>query len=441
MKDTIWNKRIPTLLGLFVISLAILGTTFLVGQRTFFTQEASPNSDPQEIRITNVTDSSFTVSYHTTSPVIGSLNFGKTTLTQTVIDEKDRNTLVEHKIHSFTVKNLSPSTKYFFTIVSGQNTYQNNGVPYQVETATKIEAKRPSGFLVGKLATEEGITPKEAIVYMTSQGAAPLSTAMKSDGTYTISFENLRTEALDAFFKLNSSSIIKLLVISDKGTSKLTISAKDIVSVPTIVVSKDYDFIDSNEKTATESAKIEELPNVSNTKSPITPKITSPVKDQELSTDQPVFRGTGIPNDRVKITIQSAHQIQGEVIVDSRGNWIFKPTNPLEPGQHTITITARDSAGILRTISQTFSIEGAEAAVVPQTTPTPSASPSASVSATPSATPTSTPIAIPTPTPVTISTPVPTLPPAGTSQVTTGIMGIAITILGAALFVLSRLLL
>lgn len=439
MRNNFWNKRIPTLFGLLVISLAIVGTTFLVGQRTFFTQEAAPSSDPMEIRITNVTDSSFTVSYYTNSSVPGSLNFGKGSLTQTIVDDKDKNAIVEHKTHSFTVKNLTPLTKYSFIIVSGQNTYQNNGVPYQIETAPTIDAKPSTGFLIGKLTTQTGSIPKEGIIYLTSLGSAPLSTVMKSDGSYTISFENLRTESLDSYFQLKSSSELKLLVITDSGTSKLTVSAKDIVNVPTIVVSKDYDFTQA-ESVATSSATTEEFPDIAKTKSLSTPKITSPLEDQNLTTTQPTFKGTGIPNDKIKITIQSPEEIQGEVIVDSRGNWTFKPSTPLSPGEHTITITARDSTGILRTITQTFTIQAAEAAVVPSSatpSPTPSATPIATVSATPSATP----IAIPTPTPITIETPVPTLPPTGSSQVSTGIMGIALAVIGAAFFVLSRILL
>lgn len=436
MKNTFWDKRIPTLLGLLIITLGIAGTTLLVGQRTFFTQEASTSADPQEIRITNVTNSSFTVSYSTNSFVPGSLNFGLGNLTQTIIDDKDKNNLVDHKIHSFTIKNLSPSTKYSFNIVSGQNTYLNNGAAYVVETGPVIEAKKPSGFMVGKLTTLSGTPPKEAIVYATALGAAPASVVMKSDGSYTISFENLRTENLSSFFEFKSDSKIKILIISDSGTSKSEISAKDIINVPTIVISKDYNFTQEKEETATQSAQQVLFPIVANNKSQNTPKITSPSQDQTLSSTQPTFKGTGIPNDKIKIVIQS-DPIEGEAVVDAKGNWTFKPATALSPGQHTITMTAKDSSGILRTITQTFTIQDAQAATVPSpspsVSPTPTASPSASPSVSP--TPTASPIVISTPTPI------PTLPPTGPTGVSPGLMGLTLTAIGAFFFVLSRLLL
>lgn len=445
MKKTFWNNRIPTLLGLFLITVAVVGTTLLVGQKTFFTQEASPSADPQQIRITNVTNSSFTVSYSTASFVPGSLNFGSNSLSQSVIDDKDNGSLVEHKIHSFTVKNLTPLTKYSFTIVSGQNTYENNGSPYQVETGPQIEAKAPTGFLVGKVTSLSGSNPKEAIIYATTQGAAPLSVNMKNDGSYTISFENLRTANLISFFQLKSDSLIKLLILSDEGNSNVQVSAKDIVEVPTVTVSKDYDFTGLNEKTATQSANLQ-FPTVSGGVSQSGPKITNPSKDQTLSNTQPVFKGTGIPNDTVKILIQSAQEIQGNVVVDSSGNWTFVPSTPLTPGQHTITITAKDSSGILRTLTQTFTIlsQTAQAATPSASvSPTPSPSSSVSPSPSPSATPIVIPSATPTPTPIVIArpTPVPTLPPTGSSDISTGFMGIALTILGGFFFILARFLL
>jgi len=443
MRETFWNKKIPTLLGLLIITVAIGITTLLVGQNTFFEQLASPTTQPQDVRITNISDSSFTVSYKTASFVLGSVNFGKDQkLGQTVGDERDKNTVTQHKIHSFTAQNLNPSTKYYFSIVSGQESYLNNGLPYEITTASTIKASVGTGFIVGKIVTVENLPPKEAVVYMTTTGAQALSTVANNDGSYTLSLEKLRKQDLSSFFGFKPQSIIKMLIVSDVGQSSVELTNKDVNYVPTVVVSKNYDFTQSTSEIASSSGKLEAFPTVSTGEVVSTPQITTPVQNQNFSDQTPLFKGKGIPSDKIIILIES-EPIQGQVTVDANGNWSFTPTTPLEPGQHTITITARDSSGILRTITQAFTIAGVALAASP--TPTPSVSPSASPSASsfPTTTPTPTPIVIatPIPTPIVITTPMPTLAPTGTSEVSTGIMGMALAVVGVFFFFLTRVLL
>lgn len=459
MKNTIWNKKIPTLLGLLIITAAIGITTLLVGQNTFFTGQASPTSNPIDLRITNVSDSSFTVSYSTASYILGSVNFGKDQkLGLTITDDKDNNKLIEHKIHSFTINNLSPSTKYFFSIISGQDTFLNNNIPYEIITAPKPNAKGNSGFIVGKVVTTDGLNPKEGIIYTQANGAQALSSIIKPDGTYTVSLEGIRKDNLSSFFKFTSGSVIKMLVLSDLGSSNAIISARDVNYVPTIVISKNYDFTQGNNEVASQSATVADFPTVTTNNYQDNFQITSPAKNQIFTSQNPIFKGKGIPNGTITIAIQSAQEIQGQITVDANGNWTFTPTTSLAPGQHTITITAKDSSGILRTITQVFTVQTAQAA---SPTPTPSATPVSSPTASPSSTPTATtsatpsassfptlspnptPIVIstPSPTPIVLATPVPTLPPTGTSELSTGIMGISLAVIGGFFFLLSHLLL
>ena len=74
MRNTIWQKRIPTLLGILFITIGIGITTYLIKTGVLFTTKAGPSEDPHNVRITNITDSSFTVSYTTANKVVGSVN-------------------------------------------------------------------------------------------------------------------------------------------------------------------------------------------------------------------------------------------------------------------------------------------------------------------------------------------------------------------------------
>lgn len=449
MIRNIWDKRIPTLLGLFVIVLTIGATSYLVGKPTFFQGNASPTSNPQDIRITNISDTSATVSYITAGPVLGTLNFGKdANFGQTITDDKDKNQIKEHKIHGFTINNLDPSTKYFFKITSGQDSFLNNGLPYELTTGPNISTAGNVGFIVGKVVTPDGNNPNEGIVYATSDGVSPLSTNIKNDGTYTISLETLRNQDLSSFVNLKSSSTIKLLVISDSGSSSIQIQAKGINNVPVIVLSQNYDFVEeSPSPTPTSSPTSENFPKIAQGSAGNNPKILTPADNQQFSNQKPIFTGTGIPNDNVKIIIQSDQVIQTAVTVDASGNWSFQPVTPLSSGQHTITIVAKDALGILRTISKTFTVNTAEAALA--STPTPSPTPS--LAPTPTTTPTATPIgqvspsATPSPTPIVVATPTPNpsvqLPATGSNDVPTGILGISAAVAGGIFLLISKLLL
>lgn len=448
MRKNFWDKRIPTLLALSIIAIATGVTSYLVGQTTFFQGNANPTSNPQNIRVTNISDTSLTVSYTTADSVLGTLSFGNNVnMGQSILDDKDQDHVKEHKIHTFSIKNLSPSTKYYFSIVSGQSIFLNNGAPYEMTTGPTITTTGNVGFIVGKVITSDGNVPSEAEVFATSGGVSPLSTTVKSDGTYTISLEPLRKDDLSSFVSLKSSSIIKLLVLSDSGSSSVQVEAKGINNVPVIVLSNNYDFSESESPTPSPSPNpsASNFPKIAQGNSGNNPRILTPAQNQGFTSSKPLFAGTGIPNDQITITIQSTSEIQGATTVDSSGDWSFQPTTPLSPGQHTITITGRDALGILRTISTTFTVNTAQAATLPTPTPTPVTIPSPSPTSTPIATSTATPKVTPTPSPIVIPTPTPIssvqLPPTGENDVPTGILGISAAVAGSVFLLISKLLL
>src|ERR1035437_4722034 len=147
MKKKFWDRRIPTLFGILLITLGVGVTTFLVNQGVLFKSNASLTDQPQNVRITNVTDNSFTVSYETENKIMGSLNYGEDQkLGQPALDDRDQQTgnLTSYNIHNVTVRNLSPQKKYFFSITSGQETYVNNGQPFEVTTGSNLSQSPPN---------------------------------------------------------------------------------------------------------------------------------------------------------------------------------------------------------------------------------------------------------------------------------------------------------
>ena len=470
MKKTIWDKRIPTLLGLILIVIGVGFTSYLVSQGVIVIQHASPTSNPQNVRISNITDSSFTVSYVTDARVIGSINYGPDqNLSQTALDDRDQQTgsLSSYKIHSITIRNLSPSTKYYFSITSGQNKYLNNGAFFETTTGPTIQ-NSPSEQkpIVGKIIMPNGSSPTEAIIYITAGDAQVISSLVKSDGTYLIPLNSMRIQDLSSYVDFSTITTLSMLIYGDGLSSNVSLSINQINPVPAITLSNDYNFVSSSQPVASSSAGQqqsfqESLPspipetNTSNN----APKITVPQGNEGFTDQQPLFKGTARPNQTIKIVIHSYEQIQAQVTADAYGNWSFRPTAPLSPGNHTIYITTLDANGISRTISQTFTVypSGSQvnqsatpsATIAPTPTPTTTPAPTLLPTPTPAVSPTPTPMPTPTqsatpsatiaPTPTPIPSPsAPALAPGGKSPgpgntiVTVGILGGILTIIGAA---------
>jgi hypothetical protein len=463
MKKNFWDRRIPTLFGILLITIGVGITTFLVNQGVLFKSNANLTNQPQNVRITNITDSSFTVSYETESKVIGSLNYGDNqNLGKPALDDRDQQTanLTSYNIHNITVRNLTPQRKYFFSIISGQETYINSNQPFEVATGSKLSESPPNqNPISGKILLSDGTSPKEAIVYVTADNSQVISTLVKSDGSYILPLNSLRTNGLSGYYNFPPDGTVKMLVFGDSLTSNVLISLSQTHPIPTVMLSKDYDFRESQSPVTTISGTLESFPSFTSTSSAV--QILTPKNNQALTDQQPLFKGTSAPNESVKIIIHSDQAIQTTVKADQNGNWNYRPPSNLSPGTHTVTIQANDASGILKTITQSFVVyaSGQQINPPPSGTPTPTPtvtptptripSPTMSLVATVISSPTAT--AIPTisvvPSITTIQTKggliiSPTqkpLPPTGNPSImTAGIVGAVISLVGGLLFLLTR---
>jgi hypothetical protein len=457
MRNNIWNKRIPTLLGIFILTFGLGLTTLLTSRETLLQTRASSNQQPQNVRITNVSDTSFTVSYTTIDKSLGSINYGTTqNLGSSALDSRDTQIgdIKNYNVHNITVANLIPKTTYYFTIISGQNTYLNSNQPFQVTTGTKLSANLDETRKIkGSVVLPSGGSPTEGIVYITSETSEVFSSLIKQDGTYEIPLNQVRDNTLTSYFPFKDTSLIKMLAYGDNLTSNVSFQVGQAQLVPTITLSKDYDFV-SNKTLDPNTPSLETFPSLESTNSASTgkkPQILTPTKDQGFTDDQPLFKGTGLPQEKIQVIIHSDDNFQTQITTDKNGNWSYRPSENLSPGEHTITIITKDASGILKTITQSFVVfasgtQIANAAGSP--TPTPTVIPISTSTPTPTPTPTvalnigtnfvSTPTSTLTPTPVS-TTSAGILPPAGNPTIIAiGIFGIVISLIGTILFLLTR---
>lgn len=247
MRIHIFNRKTLTLLSILLIIAGIFLTTFLVGKESLFRILAGPSQDPKDLEITNISDVSFTVSYTTEDQVIGTIQYGTdpANLENLVLDDRDQisQTVSEYGVHSITLKDLAPESIYYFSITSGDETYLNNGSPFNVKTGTVIE-KKPSSVepLSGKVITADGSNVGDALVYFSLDGAQKLSAVIKDDGNYTITLNTLRNRSLNDFIEIDKDEIINIEVTSGNLFSSVSVSGGETNPVPVITLSNSYDF-------------------------------------------------------------------------------------------------------------------------------------------------------------------------------------------------------
>lgn len=455
MRENIWSKRIPTLLGILFITVGIGITSYLAKTGVILTSKAGPPENAQNIRISNISDKSFTVSFTTEASVVGSINFGKDkNLGQTALDDKDRQEdLREHKIHYITVKNLDSYSNYYFSITSGSKEFLDNNEPFIVKTSPISSSSFDDDKIIkGAVIFPNEDNSKEAIVYLNSENSQTLSALVKEDGSYSLSVGSLKTEDLSSDFTISDKTVFRILVLGENSlTSNVEFSNLDTKEIPVITLGNDYDFTQSNLETASESAST----GFSSLSSQVSssdkaPKINVPNNNQTFIDPQPKFSGTALPNSTVEITIHSDDNIKAQATTDAFGNWSFRPSSALSPGGHTITIITRDASGILRTITQSFTVfasgsqvtESATPSATPVITPTSVPIPTPIPTSVPTIIPTATPIAstsptlIPTATISPIISPIP--PPGNSNSIIFGLFGIGLSILGFFIFLVSR---
>lgn len=412
MKKTIFDVRIPTFFGIFIILIGIAATSFFTQTGVPFISRASTLETPQNIRISNITPTSFTISYTTPGSVIGAISYGETDKMENSSndDSDENNTVTTKNIHMITVKNLSPQTQYFFRIISGETTFLDNGKPFTIITAPNItNSSKETGKIQGTIIfPNQEKTAQEAIVYIATKDSQTLSAKVDKNFKYNISLRDIRDKTLNNYATIKNDTQITMLVVGHDAQSNVNLRTDQANPVPPIILSKTYDFTINTIPIASPSGIIG-FPNLQASPSAIkTPQITNPKKDDSLTDLKPLFRGVASPSANVKIEIHSDEQIKTEIVADKNGAWTFRPTEALSPGEHTVTIKTRDQFGILKTITQSFTVYAQGSQVGQTATPSATLVPNPTISLIPTNTPTPTPTIFPTPTQIPTSTPTPT---------------------------------
>ena len=406
------KSKIPTIIGLFLLVLGLTAGVLLVRNQNIFRLGAAAEFAPKDVRISNITDSSLTISWITDKETSGFVKWGKsaTSLDKTELDElKDQGFT-----HLLTLRGLTPQTTYFFKINSGGEDFDNNGIAWQVTNGATLEIPSKTNLVSGSVLTSTGEPAKNALLYLTVGGGSLLSTITSDSGSWVIPLSQARAQDLSSYIVIDEkNTLIEISVNAGlEGVASAQIYPQSARPVPSIILGNTHDFknLPPSEvsgipkasiglpDTTTPSSKfeVEEKPATPSAK---TVTLESVDEGEIVTSTKPEFFGEGPPAVTLTISVES-EPIRDTLTVPANGDWSWSPPEGLTEGVHKITITWRDASGILRTLSRTFIVQAAEGPAFESTpsaspTSTPKASPTATGTATPKATATATAAPVP----------------------------------------------
>jgi hypothetical protein len=382
------TKHIPTLLGLLILGAGLIGGIFLVNTKNLgFLPRASPETTPKSLKITNVTDTSFTVSWVTDSKTPGYLKYGTSpsNLSTTVTDDRDQisGSVGLFMTHHVTIRSLTAQTTYYFKVGTGTSElYDDNGSPYQTKTGSAITASAKT--IYGNILSSDSTSTGGSLIYITGDTISPLSTIAQSSGSFVLSLAIARSKDGQSSANITDDTKISILVVSpfDNKTSIVDTIVSQAQPIPDITLGTNQDA------TVPFSSPVPETPG-QGTSTEVASKFTSqllsppteatgsatlqigvPTTSQVFDVLRPVVSGSGPKNATISLAFTGTSTLSSSTKSSATGAWTFTPKSNLKNGSYTLTASTTVS-GVKQTATANFSIA------------TPAPTPKASVSATP----------------------------------------------------------
>jgi len=196
------------------------------------------NVGPTSIRLTNLTDSGFTVLWVSEKKESGSVRFGTspTELDQTAYDVRDNITEKgKYYVHNVALSRLRKETKYYYEIISGDDVYDNNEKKFTVTTLPITETAPPYISTSGKVLN----LPEHGEAYLiasirdddltgSSESSNEVSTKIDNNGNWTLTVADMRTKDGLEYFEYTDGDTLMLEVYT---TSKSSIQEESMEGI------------------------------------------------------------------------------------------------------------------------------------------------------------------------------------------------------------------
>ncbi|MBN1374422.1 fibronectin type III domain-containing protein [Candidatus Dojkabacteria bacterium] len=213
------TKRTLRTLGISLLVILALGA-IVWGLLSVikFKPGASPATTPQNVKLTDLSDTSVVLSWVTETDTTGYVIYGTTSdLSMFVRDRRDiiAGSLNQYTVHYVVLEDLDPETTYNYKIVSNSVEYGSGDNPYNFSTlpVTDLGLSAPSP-LYGTVVNDPG---RAAIVYVfltdnSGANSATVSSITNEDGGWEVDLANLLTENGSGKFTFDGDTQVTISV-------------------------------------------------------------------------------------------------------------------------------------------------------------------------------------------------------------------------------------
>jgi hypothetical protein len=409
------RNKIPTILGIIILLAGTFAGVFFLQINQVFKIGASPTVTPKDVRISNTSDTSTTISWTTEGKTADFVSYGNTQSVGNIENESQNNEKFIN--HSVTLSGLKAATNYYYKINSEGTNFDNNGIPWQFTTGPALAANQTSIPVSGLVISASGQPSGRAIVYIMVNGYL-LSTLTSDSGSFVLQLGQVRTSDLSAYASVDPAQTdLQISVTAEDGESaSAQIFLQSANPVPTLVLGQTQDYRNLQPLNPGQNPNANlNLPANATAESKLNASTISATpsgsvileslnEGETVTSTQPQFFGKGPGGENITITVHSEAAVSGSVKIPTSGSWSWSPPTNLVPGAHSITISWVDSSGITQTLTRDFIVQAGEAPAFVASpsgttpTPTPTISPATTAVAISTATPTPIPTFIATPT-------------------------------------------
>lgn len=396
MKKGFFDRRIPTTLALFLLLGGIAITMLLVNQGVFTVTQATPEQEPKNVTVTNVTENSFSVAFITLEKTVAAVSLNVDGKEMLLFDDRDSDEKKAYYSHIITVNNLQPNSNYGYKILSNGTSYPETDELFQAKTGGKISKKPEDVSMKGSVLLPDGSEASDTLILITPQDGTIASAVTDTNGSYTIPASLLKNASGTNYLNPNNTIQIQIQALQKNLSSIIDASFIPKSILPPISLSENYEFIaDIGDVILATPSSLFKQPDakISNTL-----QILAPKNKEALVDSRPQIQGTAPAGSLIRITIDGKNSAQ--LRSSPNGNWSFRSSVPLAAGDHTISVT---SGG--RSVKQEFSVFSSGSQIAETATPSATLAPSSSPSQSP--TPTITLTETPSPEPTLVQSPTP----------------------------------
>jgi len=415
------DKKIPTPITIAVVLLLIFFLARLFGSVSV--PSRASKKIVKKLNVVSPSQNQVGILWQTDERETGWVIYGQNerVLNNIALDERDlqnkRNLFYNHLS---LLKNLQPDTRYFYKIVSNdQLIEEKDGKAFSFATASNLALSSNLNPAYGKVIRENGEPLENAIVTLSFDKAYSLVALSKTTGEWLLPLNTILNKSTLKVQTVGLEDKLSIEILGDdKKKTQIIADLASVSPLPqTVIIGKNYTFLSKEDVLSASTGNKTQTSKID---------ILFPKESAVIPGGKPLIKGTALPGNEVKVTIDSAKNFSFKTTANKDGFWSIILSDELSSGTHTLKIITKNTAGKEIQMTRKFIIAKSGEKVLGEAT----------AEATPTLIPTSTPPILLSPTifytPYTTQSPTISITPptSGIDVIPVGVASASLIILG-----------